>query len=145
MIHGHAKVQRVRLLTSVGKIYEKFHTPLGPVPVSERRTTTQRYLLHSLSNLNLKLFAKSCGFRIKIGQWAHGNELVRSQRLRIEGGLLPQRSRSTSENQTQFGPFPFIKCAHTHTHTHTHTEAKHSFTTYSRSQHDRHFAERPFV
>jgi len=53
---------------------KKIHTPLGPVPVSGPRTPTQCYLLGSLSNPNQNLFAKCCGFRIKIGQWARGNK-----------------------------------------------------------------------
>ena len=48
--------------------YEKIHTPLGPVPVSGPRNPTQCYILHSLNNLNQNLFAKCCGFPIKIRQ-----------------------------------------------------------------------------
>jgi hypothetical protein len=127
--------------------YEKIHTPLGPVPVSGPRTPTQCYLLRSLSNLNQNLFAKCCGFRTKIGQWTRGNKLVTSQGQFNNKGCeykegyshrFSGRRREIRHNSVHF----YVLNMNTRQ---GQTQVKHSFTTYSQSQHDGNFTEQAFV
>ena len=98
--------------------YEKIHTPLGPVSISEPRTPRQCCPPHSLFSLNQNLFVKCCGFRIKTGQWTRGNKLVTSQGqfsnngCDYKDGYCHRFSVRATENQIKSGLFSRTKCRH---------------------------------